>query len=100
MKVKQIGRIILFGICLAVVFQQCDADAKSNTSAAQSVTAAGAKQNLSFEKAVGNRPAGWRTQTYGGSAEFKYTTGGRSGKRSVMITSQSGADAEIGRAHV
>jgi len=92
MRVKKIGRIIL-GICLAAVLQECDADAKSNTSAAQSVTVAGTKQNLSFEKAVGNRPAGWRTQNYGGTAEFKYTTGGRSGKRCVMIESQKGADA-------
>ncbi|MFZ2148070.1 MAG: beta-L-arabinofuranosidase domain-containing protein [Sedimentisphaerales bacterium] len=65
----------------------------SNESAAQPSTPVGMIRNPSFEKAAGNEPAGWKTQTYGGKAEFKYATGGRSGKRSVMIESQSGADA-------
>jgi len=45
--VKKIS-IVLLGICLAAGLQQCDADAQSNVSAAQSVTAAGTKHNLSF----------------------------------------------------
>jgi len=65
----------------------------SNASAAQPVTPAGMIRNPSFEKAFGNKPAGWETQIYGGKAEFKYTPGGRSGKRSVIIASPNGADA-------
>ncbi|HUU18861.1 MAG TPA: beta-L-arabinofuranosidase domain-containing protein [Sedimentisphaerales bacterium] len=64
-----------------------------NASAAEPVTPAGMIRNPSFEKALGNEPAGWKTQTYGGKADFKYSTDSRSGKRSVMIASEEGADA-------
>jgi len=64
-----------------------------NASAAEPVTLAGMIRNPSFEKALGKKAAGWKTQTYSGKAEFNYTTDSRSGKRSVMIASQSGADA-------
>ncbi len=49
-------------------------------------------QNPSFERGDANGPAGWRPQTWGGRGEFEYATQGRSGKRSVMIASQEGAD--------
>jgi hypothetical protein len=64
-----------------------------NESAAEPVTPAGMIRNPSFEKSVGDRPAGWRPQTYGGRAEFEYASKGRTGDRSVMIFSQDGADA-------
>ncbi len=64
-----------------------------NASAAQPVTPAGMIRNPSFEKALGKKAAGWKIQTYGGKADFKYTTDSHSGKRSVMIASQNGADA-------
>jgi hypothetical protein len=65
----------------------------SNVSAAEPVTPVGMIRNPSFEKALGKKAAGWKTQTYGGKAEFNYTTDSHSGKRSVMIASQNGADA-------
>ncbi|MBA7674027.1 hypothetical protein ES703_82234 [subsurface metagenome] len=61
-------------------------------SAAQPVTPPGAIRNASFEKGVNNKPAGWETRTYGGKGEFKYVQGGRTGKRCVMLSSESGAD--------
>ena len=61
--------------------------------AAQLLTAPGMIRNASFEEAIGDKPAGWSAQTYGGKAEFKYVQTGRTGKRSVMIASESGADA-------
>ena len=70
-------------------------------SAAQPVTPPGAIRNASFEKGVNNKPAGWETRTYNGKGEFKYVEGGRTpplggagrtGKRAVMLSSESGAD--------
>jgi DUF1680 family protein len=61
-------------------------------SAAQPVTPPGVIRNASFEEAVNNKPAGWKTQTYRGEGEFKYVEGGRTGKRSVCLSSESGAD--------
>lgn len=49
--------------------------------------------NPSFEQAEGNRPAGWRTYTWAGKATFEYATGGRTGDRCLVISSQEGADA-------
>lgn len=50
-------------------------------------------RNESFENAQGNRPRGWRTETWGGQADFSYPQPGRTGERSVGIASQAGADA-------
>jgi len=61
-------------------------------SAAQPLTPQGMIHNLSFEKAVKNKPAGWETRTYSGKGEFKYVEGGRTGKRAVCLSSESGAD--------
>jgi alpha-N-arabinofuranosidase len=49
--------------------------------------------NASFETARGQRPEGWRPQTWGGAAQFQYADIGQTGKRSVMISSEKGADA-------
>jgi len=49
-------------------------------------------QNPSFEKGDGNMPEGWQTQKWAGQGEFKYVPKGRSGKWSVMIGSDKGAD--------
>jgi predicted GH43/DUF377 family glycosyl hydrolase len=58
--------------------------------------AAGSQQNLianpSFEEANGKNPAGWRTQGWGGRGDFTYAEIGRTGDRSVMISSDAGAD--------
>jgi alpha-N-arabinofuranosidase len=62
-------------------------------------TAIGADQpqnlikNPSFEEAADNMPAGWKPQTWGGRAEFKYEQTGRTGSRCVMVSSEAGADA-------
>lgn len=49
-------------------------------------------ENASFETAEETNPAGWRTRTWGGRGDFEYTQIGRKGKRSVMISSENGAD--------
>ncbi|MHC4702553.1 MAG: family 43 glycosylhydrolase, partial [Planctomycetota bacterium] len=60
------------------------------------VKAAGQSQNWivnpSFEEADGKRPASWRTEGWGGRGDFTYAESGRTGNRSVMISSTSGAD--------
>ena len=61
-------------------------------SAAQPITPLGVIRNPSFEKSFKDRPAGWETRTYGGRGEFKYVEGGRTGKRAVCLSSESGAD--------
>ncbi len=49
-------------------------------------------ENPSFERGDGKTPRGWKTEKWGGQAEFKYVPEGRSGKSSVMIASEKGAD--------
>ncbi len=67
-------------------------------SAAQPLTPAGIIHNSSFEQGDNNKPTGWETRTYGGEGEFKYVIGtgyveaGHTGKRCVMLSSESGAD--------
>ena len=48
--------------------------------------------NPSFEKAADGKPAGWKTQTWGGEGNFGYATTGRTGKRSLVLDSEKGAD--------
>jgi len=48
--------------------------------------------NPSFEQANGDNPAAWRTQGWGGRGDFAYARIGRTGGRSVMISSGAGAD--------
>ncbi len=63
---------------------------------AVAVGSAESEQNLivnpSFEQADGDNPAGWRTQSWGGGGDFTYAQIGRTGNRSVMISSDAGAD--------
>ncbi len=49
--------------------------------------------NASFEEAAGDQPQQWKPHTWAGKAEFEYVETGRTGKRSLMITSAEGADA-------
>jgi alpha-N-arabinofuranosidase len=49
--------------------------------------------NASFETDAGGKPAKWQTFTWGGRGEFEYAQMGRTGQRSVMISSTKGADA-------
>lgn len=49
-------------------------------------------RNGSFEQARGERPVGWRPQTYSGTGSFGYEASGRTGERCVRISSTAGAD--------
>lgn len=49
--------------------------------------------NASFEEIEQGRPKGWRTVNYSGRAQLSVTETGRSGSKSVKITSEQGADA-------
>ncbi len=49
--------------------------------------------NSSFEAAADGAPAGWRTRIWRGEAKFEYATVGRTGNRSVAISSEKGGDA-------
>jgi alpha-N-arabinofuranosidase len=50
-------------------------------------------RNGSFEDVTGNAPAGWRTAQFQRGAQFAVETAGRTGSRSVKISSAEGADA-------
>lgn len=81
------GRITAFllvlGVCFGIVL---------TGSGAAMAESKNLIENPSFEEERGGAPAGWRTQMWGGKGEFQYAQKGRSGGRSVMITSQEGAD--------
>ena len=64
----------------------------SNEAAAKPKARPGTIRNGSFEKAVNNKPAAWQNATYGGIGKFEYVKGGRTGERSVCLSSESGAD--------
>ena len=49
--------------------------------------------NPSFETLVGDKPSGWEPRTWRGEAAFKVEPSGRTGGRSVLISSEKGADA-------
>ncbi len=48
--------------------------------------------NPSFEQASRDNPRSWRREQWGGQGAFEYATVGRTGQRSVMISSERGAD--------
>ncbi len=48
--------------------------------------------NASFEEADGDRATGWKTFTWAGSGQFAHADAGRTGKRSLKISSQQGGD--------
>jgi len=49
--------------------------------------------NPSFEEMAGDHPKGWEPRTWEPEAVFKVGLAGRTGNRSVMISSEKGADA-------
>ncbi|MCP5516089.1 MAG: alpha-N-arabinofuranosidase [Verrucomicrobiales bacterium] len=51
-----------------------------------------ALRNGSFESAQGDRPRGWRSQTWGGAGTSTYAAIGRTGDHSVQLASADGAD--------
>jgi alpha-L-arabinofuranosidase len=63
----------------------------SGASAAED-EASNAVRNASFEQAADDQPAEWSTSSWGGSGSFDYADQGRSGARSVAISSTDGAD--------
>ena len=63
------------------------------------LAAAGAENTLpnpSFEDVADGKPAGWNTHLWGGDAVFEVAGIGHSGAHSVMMRSESGADATWG----
>lgn len=48
--------------------------------------------NASFEKENGGRPEGWRSVTHSGRGKFELAGQGRTGSRSVKLSSDEGAD--------
>jgi len=48
--------------------------------------------NASFEQQRDGRPAGWRTEKWGGDGVFEHASAGRTGQRSVLIASEAGGD--------
>lgn len=59
---------------------------------AQQSTAVNTLPNGSFEEQSDGKPAQWTTATWGGAGEFVHAEVGRTGNRSVMISSKDGAD--------
>lgn len=51
-----------------------------------------ALRNGSFESAQGDRPRGWRSQTWGGSGTASYADVGHTGQHSGQLASNDGAD--------
>jgi alpha-N-arabinofuranosidase len=48
--------------------------------------------NSSFEQADGRRPRAWRSETWGGEGAFAHANVGRTGSRSVELSSEKGGD--------
>ena len=48
--------------------------------------------NASLEESDNDKPAGWSQQGWGGKGVYEYASTGRTGKRSVAISSEAGAD--------
>ncbi len=49
-------------------------------------------ENSSFEQRKDDRPTGWQPSTWGGNGAFEFAEVGRTGSRSVAISSADGAD--------
>jgi len=49
--------------------------------------------NPSFEESHRDQPVGWKTHTWGGEAQFQLSDAARTGQRSLLLTSEQGADA-------
>jgi len=91
--------ILILIACVAVLGCMDRAGVAESASPATPPPAKAAKEppnlapNTSFEKEAGGKLAGWKTHTWGGKGTFSYAEVGRTGGRSVMISSDEGADA-------
>ncbi len=74
------GNLLVGLVCLALCLQVVAGESGSVV------------PNGSFEEAANNRPTGWQRQTYGGTGQFDYIEGGRTGNRAVCLSSENGAD--------
>ncbi len=88
---RRLRRFIpLLIICTFILLPACQADRVSPTHLA----------NASFEtpnpERPTARPAGWRPYRWGGRGEFGYALTGRTGERSVLLSSEGGADIAWG----
>jgi alpha-L-arabinofuranosidase len=75
------GVMLRLGLFLAALTLSCVASAQ------------GLIPNASFEQVEGNRPVGWQSRTWAGRANFALSDMAHTGKHSVQITSEAGADA-------
>jgi len=73
--------LLLGGVCFAV-----------SNSVRAAADDPGLLPNASFEAAADGLPVGWRTHVWGGKGEFTFADTGRTGKRCVKISSETGAD--------
>jgi alpha-N-arabinofuranosidase len=83
-------RNLILTACVLVLL--AEVPLASAAPAAASEQAANLLPNPSFEEQSDGQPAGWKTQTWGGEGTFAYADTGRTGKRSLMISSEKGAD--------
>lgn len=83
----------LYGVRLAMP----EKSTSSTTASGSQIEISGESKNLipnnSFEEVAGNIPRGWKTDKWGGEAQYTVADFGRTGKRSVSISSEKGADA-------
>ncbi|HOX01709.1 MAG TPA: glycoside hydrolase family 127 protein [Candidatus Paceibacterota bacterium] len=64
----------------------------SSSSAAAADLGRNRAPNPSFEDADNNRPQGWRVERWGGQGTGQHAAEGRTGARSILLSSTSGAD--------
>lgn len=64
----------------------------TDQAAAETTAPANLIRNSSFEQVTGERPNGWRPVTHSGRGELVLADVGRTGNRSVRITSEQGGD--------
>ena len=74
-------------LLLLIALSGTEAVAQSNAKQPQNVL-----PNPSFEDKVDGAPASWKPSTWGGKGKFSHADSGRTGGRSVMISSGEGAD--------
>ncbi|MGC8829202.1 MAG: beta-L-arabinofuranosidase domain-containing protein [Verrucomicrobiia bacterium] len=87
----------VFGVRLLIPEQKDTSTKTTSGTATGGSTPKNLIPNSSFEDIDNNnRPRGWRTDKWGGEANYSVADIGRTGKRSVIVSSEKGADAAWG----
>ncbi|MFC1734450.1 hypothetical protein ACFL6I_29480, partial [candidate division KSB1 bacterium] len=86
---KSLFKMLCFGtvILVAVMLSACTGGYDQEL---------GTVPNPSFEESQDDKPAGWAEYRFGGRPQFEYADSGRTGAKSVMVSSERGADAAWG----